>query len=117
MKLDFSRQRRQSIDRKINEVIQDFGLPDTPDVKLYLLLDDPSSSKAAAALAIVLGVTIIVSVASMFTKSLLHPKKQEPSGDEAMYWRVLETVVTVIFLTELMLRFAVADALGTQGVR
>jgi len=88
-------------------------MPDTPDVKIHLLLDMPETSRPARIWGCFMGLVICASVTLMFCKSLWYPDENIPE-DEIMYWRVAEASFTLVFLGELMVRFAVCDALGNQ---
>lgn len=84
-------------------------------MKIHLLMDHPESSRTAAIFSMIMGAVIVLSVGTMFAKNLAHPhQSKELAAEERSYWRVAEASFTIIFLSELMVRFAVCDALGTM---
>jgi len=114
-KVDFSEEIRRSEQRKHLDVIlaKEWHVPDTPDVKVHMLLDQPESSRVAKIWAAFMSTVIGLSVLAMFVKSLMY-KDTIIADTEEMYWRVAEAIFTIVFLAELLVRFAVADALGNQ---
>jgi len=86
----------------------------TPDAKIHLLLDDPSSSRAAMIYSIIMGVIIVTSVAGMVARALITDGGDFRSQSARKIWKVFESLFTITFMSELVVRFAVADALGTQ---
>jgi hypothetical protein len=89
-------------------------------VRLHLLLEDPSSSKAANIFSMIIGAMICVSVMTMVLQPLVEAISESngraESEEEKMVWRVFEVFFTVVFTLEYLLRLSVADALGTQTV-
>jgi len=92
----------------------DSSVPDTPDAKIYLLLEDPTSSTAANIWSMVMAVFILFSVGCLFLKSLISKDSSSQSDTEKMVWKIFECLFTIVFLSELVVRFAVAPALGQQ---
>merc|ERR1712159_747961 len=83
-------------------------------VRLHLLLDEPNSSPAAKALSAFCGVNILVSTLIIVLETMISgPRSKQPANILAV-WQALEVYFTVLFTVELVLRFWVADALGTQ---
>lgn len=115
-KVDFTEEEENEKRKGINLAaeIKQFGIPDTPDARIHQLLEDPDSSRAANLWSLFMGVVIICSVASIVIKHLTQPEEWKQSSTEKKIWKVLESGFTVIFMSELVVRFAVADALGTQ---
>jgi len=87
-------------------------LPDTPEAKLFLLLEEPSSSRGALILSIFMGFCIITSVASLFARSFTGEDLENVSSSQKQVFKALESFFTMIFCCELILRLAVCDALG-----
>jgi len=114
-KCNFDEEHRKSDERLHNDfLLKEWTVPDTPDVKIHLLLDFPQSSRLATIWSLVMGVVIMLSVGMMFMKGIIYPTGEPMNLEEQTYWRVGEASFTLIFLSELTVRFAVADALGTQ---
>lgn len=90
------------------------GVPDTPDAKIHLLLEDPDSTPAAKLWSVIMGAVIVASVFCLVLKGLIDPDGENSSDVQKKVFKVLECCFTIIFLSELVLRFAVADALGNQ---
>jgi len=93
-------------------------VPETPDAKIYMLLDDPDSSIGANIWSIFMGVCIIASVACIFVKALISVESDDVDNENpdtaTQTWKVLECFFTIVFLSEYILRFAVCEATGSQ---
>jgi len=85
--------------------------------KLYLLLEEPSSSQKAQILWLAMGMLILVSVFTMVMEPLVSPADQTRDPVEEAVWQALEVFFTLIFTIEYFLRLLVANALGTQTIR
>lgn len=91
------------------------NLPDTPDARIHVLLEDPGSSWGAYLFSIFMGLCIISSVMVLFLKSLIsETDSQDASNTQKQAWKVLECFFTIVFLSEYVLRCAVCEALGNQ---
>jgi SulP family sulfate permease len=86
--------------------------PRTCRAKLHLFLEEPNSSPWANAMSIVMGMLILASVFTLFLEPLV--RSEDPTEAEDNCWYGFEAFFTMVFTIELLLRFAVADALGTQ---
>jgi len=88
--------------------------------RLHLLLEVPSSSRAAKAVNFFTFAMIMCSVLTLFLEPLISEdsvddeNKGQCSETDECTWLGLEIFFTTIFTLELVLRFLVADALGTQ---
>mmetsp|Transcript_103888 Transcript_103888/g.300473 ORF Transcript_103888/g.300473 Transcript_103888/m.300473 type:complete len:1397 (-) Transcript_103888:30-4220(-) len=86
---------------------------------VYLLLEDPTSSRAAQILWFFMGMFILVSVLVMVIHPLVsqdswkQTKAWESTGEARVWWG-FEAFVTVVFTIEYLLRLLVSDAMGTQ---
>eukprot|EP00931_Biecheleriopsis_adriatica_P043689 TRINITY_DN24965_c0_g1_i1.p1 TRINITY_DN24965_c0_g1~~TRINITY_DN24965_c0_g1_i1.p1 ORF type:complete len:1445 (+),score=305.67 TRINITY_DN24965_c0_g1_i1:40-4374(+) len=76
--------------------------------KLYLLLEEPASSKAASIVWLFMGILILLSVLTM----VLQPLISDDDSEDAQVWFVLDAVFTALFTLEFLLRLAVVDAAG-----
>jgi len=85
-------------------------------VRMHLLLEEPSSSKAAEILFVVMGVFIMLSVFSMVVEPLLSPPGTVVTEVERQVWYGLEVFFTAVFTLEYVLRLSVCNALGTQTI-
>jgi len=84
--------------------------------RLHLFLEEPTSSKSAEILFIVMGACILLSVFSMVVEPLLTPPGTEISDIEKKVWFGLEVFFTSVFTVEYVLRLFVCNALGTQTI-
>uniref|UniRef100_A0A7S1WD71 Ion transport domain-containing protein n=1 Tax=Alexandrium catenella TaxID=2925 RepID=A0A7S1WD71_ALECA len=95
-------------------------IPNTCRAKLHLLLFQPESSSSAARWSVVLGMLIMVSCLTLVFEPLISPSDQKEAGTmsetEKAVWAWFEIFFTAVFTVEWLLRLAVADALGTQGI-
>jgi hypothetical protein len=77
-------------------------------------MEEPSSSHSAAAWSLFFAVLVILSVATMIIKSVVHPNEADMTDLQAMWWAVPEAIFTMLFMAELVVRFAVCNASGEQ---
>jgi len=88
--------------------------------RLHMLLEVPSSSRAARCVNFFTFAMIMCSVLTLFLQPLISEDLDdsenpgECSETEACVWFGLEVFFTAIFTIELLIRLSVADALGTQ---
>jgi len=87
--------------------------------RLYVFLEDPTSSTAAQIFWLVMGMFILLSVFIMVLHPLLSPTAwAKPEAwkrqDEQRVWWILEACVTIAFTIEYVLRVIVADSMRTQ---
>jgi Ca2+-binding EF-hand superfamily protein len=103
-----------------NEVPDEFAnVPKTFRARLHLLLEEPTSSRAASYFSTAMLVVIMSSVLVLVAEPLISgkdekKKDEELSDEEKNVWKGIEIVFTVIFSMELILRASVANALGTH---
>jgi len=88
--------------------------PSTCRARLHLLLEEPSSSRMANYISVVMGIMILVSVLTLFLEPLVSPPDQPISKVEKEVWYAFEFFFTVVFSLEFVLRLTVANALGKQ---
>jgi len=84
--------------------------------QLHLLLEEPSSSRPAEVLFILMGILIMLSVFTMVVQPLMTPPGKEMTKVEEDVWYGLELSFTAIFTAEYILRLFVCNALGTQTI-
>lgn len=92
-------------------------LPFVPDQSLglrqqiHITLEDPGSSLIANWVSLAMGVMIIISILTMFIKPVVeHGREDDVPESEKKVWWTFELILTVIFTTEYVVRFLVADA-------
>ena len=61
--------------------------------------------------------TIHNSIIGMFLKSLLHKDFSAITATEKKIWKVVDCLFTTVFLSEYVVRFAVAEALENNAMR
>jgi len=94
------------------------AIPDTPEARIYMLLEDPDSSYGAYLFSVFMAVNIIGCVVEMVIKSLISPDDSKiTNGTEIQAYKVFEYWFTMVFVTDYLMRFVVSDALGTQTKR
>jgi hypothetical protein len=80
-------------------------------LRVYLFLEEPTSSREAHLFAFVMLLIILLSVAILFAEPLVSgPNQDEHSDMEKTIWKVSETVFSILFTFELLVRGCVASA-------
>jgi Ca2+-binding EF-hand superfamily protein len=82
-------------------------------IRMYCLVEEPQSSRAAEALSLFMGTMIMASVFSLVLQPLTQ-RQDKPRLEEDV-WFGLELFFTIVFTIELLVRWAVADAAGRQS--
>jgi len=83
--------------------------PQTCRQRVYQLFDEPTSSPAAQIWSLVMGLMILVSVFTLVLQPLITPIPE----DRDIWW-AFECYFTALFGAEFVIRFCVADAMGTR---
>lgn len=87
----------------------------TARAKLYLLLEEPTSSRAATFVSQVMLILILLSVFVLVLEPFISDDDKDlRTATENTVWTAVEIVFTFIFTLELLARASVANALGTQ---
>jgi len=92
---------------------EEIPIPNTCRAKAHLILEDPASSQVAAAISLIMGILIVISIFTMFVQPLVSSKKSSDDPSDKM-WYYCEFVLTVIFSIEFVMRLFVASALNTM---
>jgi len=92
---------------------EEIPIPNTCRAKAHLILEDPASSQVAAAISLIMGLLIVISIFTMFVQPLVPSKKGSDDPSDKM-WYYCEFVLTVIFSIEFVMRLFVASALNTM---
>jgi len=87
---------------------EDFGFR----AMIYFFVEEPKSSLAANYFSLVMGLMIIVSVLTLVLEPLTDDGHRSHTEEDV--WKGFEIFFTALFTIELLVRFCVADALGTQ---
>jgi len=83
--------------------------------KLFLILDKPTSSKAAQMWFGFMAICIIISTSIIFLKPMIYKYEDKVDEDHKPTWLGLELFFTLLFTLELFVRFAVCDAFESKG--
>jgi len=83
---------------------------------LHDLLEEPTSSRWANWLSVIMGLNIVVSVLTLVAQPLVSTSPGATLVDEEV-WKGFEVYFTVIFSAEFLLRLSVADATGEQTLK
>mmetsp|Transcript_62254 Transcript_62254/g.114355 ORF Transcript_62254/g.114355 Transcript_62254/m.114355 type:complete len:1451 (-) Transcript_62254:247-4599(-) len=84
--------------------------------RIHLTLEEPTSSRVAFWIGNVMGVFIMMSVATLFCRPIIEHGRDEDdiSKSEDQVWFIMEAILTGIFTLEYVIRVACANAMGTQ---
>lgn len=77
--------------------------------KVYLILEDPTSSKHAQITSVVILTTILFSIACFMVETM--PDFKDVPSDT---WLIMELICTVVFTLEYVIRLMVCDVVGTS---
>jgi len=82
---------------------------------ISITLEDPAYSTVANYISLVMGVLILISIATMFVRPVIeHGREEGVSSVEDDIWFVVELILTAVFSLEYLVRLIVADSLGKQ---
>lgn len=88
---------------------KEIAVPMSTRYRIYLILEDPTSSKQAQITSVVILTTILFSIACFMVETM--PDFKNVSADT---WLAMELICTVVFTLEYVIRFCVCDVVGVS---